>query len=244
MLSIRQGDCSASNRDERAERNGSRKGVTGYVHNRLFDADRVTLDLERYLEKTSAVSGSSGIGASSTDSGSNSDMPTTLVHSNVFGSNAHDPHIIITGLSCEQTKCHPRGNWETWPPRIDAATGALSRSQQMVNLPQTPVSQTHLSLRCIACLLWSLTGCTLFSAQEVIQLKEAVRLHETQDDVRRRLGRPHFTKLLPDGQTVWLYQVWTNTGGDLNGPGTRYCDLYRLLFDEKATLREWRHEDC
>ena len=114
----------------------------------------------------------------------------------------------------------------------------------MVNLTQKPTSRRNLGFRCIGCLLLCLTGCTLFSAQEVIQLKEAVKLHETQAEVQRRLGRPHFTKLLPNGQTVWVYQVWTNTGGDLNGPGTRYCDLYRLLFDEKATLREWRHHSC
>jgi hypothetical protein len=50
-----------------------------------------------------------------------------------------------------------------------------------------------------------------------------------------------FTKPLSNGETVWLYQIWTNTGGDLNGPGTSYCDQYSLRFDRHATLREWKH---
>lgn len=114
----------------------------------------------------------------------------------------------------------------------------------MLNLTQKPTSRRNPSLRCIGCLLLCLTGCTLFDEQEVIYLKEAEKLHETQNEVQRRLGLPHFTKLLPNGQTVWLYQIWTNTGGDLNGPGTSYCDLYRLRFDQQATLREWRHHSC
>ena len=43
---------------------------------------------------------------------------------------------------------------------------------------------------------------------------------------------------------VWLYHIWTNTGGDLNGPGTTFCDQYSLRFDREAILREWKHQGC
>lgn len=156
------------------------------------------------------------------------------------------PRLLLRGqIICMNRRSFTHGaNENMGVPGSQPPTERLAQSQQMLNLTQKPTSQMNLSLRCIGCLLWCLTGCTLFSAQEVIHLKEAVRLHETQDEVQRRLGRPHFTKPLPNGQMVWVYQVWTNTGEDLNGPRTRYCDLYRLLFDERAILRQWRHHSC
>jgi hypothetical protein len=102
----------------------------------------------------------------------------------------------------------------------------------------------HITVRCIGCLLIFLTGCALFQEEEVTYLKEAEQLHATQDEVKRRLGTPRVTKSIANGETVWLYQIWTNTGGDLNGPGTSYCDQYSLRFDRQATLREWKHQGC
>ncbi|BFU94091.1 MAG: hypothetical protein NTNFB02_08130 [Nitrospira sp.] len=96
----------------------------------------------------------------------------------------------------------------------------------------------------IASLLILLAGCALFEEEEVIYLKKAQRIHATQSEVKRRLGVPKVAQSLSNGETMWSYQVWTNTGGDLNGPGESYCDQYRLRFDRQATLREWTHDDC
>jgi hypothetical protein len=89
-----------------------------------------------------------------------------------------------------------------------------------------------------------LTGCGLFQEEEVVYLKKAMTSHATQDDVKRRLGIPQAARWLPNGETAWTYQVWTNTGGDLNGPGESYCDEYRLRFDRDAILRDWTHQGC
>ena len=94
------------------------------------------------------------------------------------------------------------------------------------------------------CLLMCLGGCGLFQQEEVVYLKEAEKLHATQDEVKRRLGNPRVTKALPNGDMVWLYHIWTNTGGDLNGPSTTFCDQYSLRFDREAILREWKHQGC
>lgn len=100
------------------------------------------------------------------------------------------------------------------------------------------------SVRFVARLLIVLAGCALFEEEEVIYLKKAQRLHATQAEVKRRLGVPKVTQSLSNGETLWRYQTWTNTGGDLNGPGETYCDQYSLRFDGQATLREWTHDDC
>lgn len=93
-------------------------------------------------------------------------------------------------------------------------------------------------------LLVMLAGCALFQAEEVTYLKEAERLHATQTDVKRRLGAPKFSHSLSSGETMWRYHIRTNTGGDLNGPGTSYCDQYDLRFDQKKILREWTRQAC
>lgn len=100
------------------------------------------------------------------------------------------------------------------------------------------------SVQCIGSLLMILTGCALFQEEEVVYLKKAMNLHATQADVRRQLGNPDSTQSLSSGETMWRYQIWTNTGGDLNGPGVSYCDQYALHFDQKGTLRGWIHQDC
>lgn len=89
-----------------------------------------------------------------------------------------------------------------------------------------------------------LTGCALFQEAEVIYLNKAKRHHDTQADVRRQLGAPKFTHTLSNGETIWRYRIWTNTGGDLNGPGTSYCDQYDLRFDQKEILRDWVRQGC
>ncbi len=87
-------------------------------------------------------------------------------------------------------------------------------------------------------------GCSLFQEEEVIYLTEAERLHVGQGEVRQRLGVPDVTQSLATGEILWTYRIWTNTGGDLNGPGTSYCDRYDLWFDRQATLRRWTHQAC
>lgn len=99
-------------------------------------------------------------------------------------------------------------------------------------------------VRLVGCLLVMLAGCALFQEEEVIYLNKAKRLHATQAEVKRRLGIPDVTQSLSNGETMWRYQIWTNTGGDLNGPGESYCDQYSLRFDRQATLREWTHQGC
>lgn len=99
-------------------------------------------------------------------------------------------------------------------------------------------------IRFVACPLIVLAGCALFEEEEVIYLNRATKLHATQADVKRRLGVPKDTQSLPNAETLWRYQIWTNTGGDLNGPGESYCDQYSLHFDRQALLRDWTHGDC
>lgn len=96
----------------------------------------------------------------------------------------------------------------------------------------------------VACPLIVLAGCALFEEQEVIYLNKALTVHATQADVKRRLGAPRDTESLPNAETLWRYQIWTNTGGDLNGPGESYCDQYSLRFDRQTILRGWTHSDC
>ncbi|MDF0643812.1 MAG: hypothetical protein P0111_07245 [Nitrospira sp.] len=100
------------------------------------------------------------------------------------------------------------------------------------------------SVEFVAYLSIVLAGCVLFEEEEVIYLNKAMEIHATQAEVKRRLGVPKDTQSLPNGETLWKYQVWTNTGGDLNGPGESYCDEYSLRFDRQAALREWTHHDC
>jgi hypothetical protein len=87
-----------------------------------------------------------------------------------------------------------------------------------------------------------LAGCALFEEQEVIYLQKAMCLHATQVDIKRELGRPPSTERLPNGETLWRYEIRKNTGGDLNGPGDTYCKRYTLRFDRQAILREWTQD--
>lgn len=111
-------------------------------------------------------------------------------------------------------------------------------------VPRNPGLWTNRIVGFVACLLIISAGCALFEEEEVIYLKKAKRLHVTQAEVKHRLGMPHAVQPLSNGETMWRYQIWTNTGGDLNGPGESYCDQYSLRFDRQATLREWTHHDC
>jgi hypothetical protein len=96
----------------------------------------------------------------------------------------------------------------------------------------------------VACLLIAPAGCALFEEEEVIYLKKALKAHATEAEIKRRLRVPKDSQSLPNGELLWKYQIWTNTGGDLNGPGQSYCDQYNLRFDRQGTLRDWTHEDC
>ena len=99
-------------------------------------------------------------------------------------------------------------------------------------------------LRRYACLLPMLAGCALFQSEEVIYLKDAKMRHATQAEIKQRLGVPKLVGPLSTGETAWRYQIWTNTGGDLNGPGRSYCDQYDLRFGSDNILRDWTHQAC
>ena len=100
------------------------------------------------------------------------------------------------------------------------------------------------NLRQYAWLLLMLTGCALIQSEEVTYLKDAKMRHATQAEVKQRLGAPKMVAPLSTGETAWRYQIWTNTGGDLNGPGRSYCDQYDLRFDSDNILRDWTHGAC
>ena len=116
------------------------------------------------------------------------------------------PRLLRRGqIICMNRRSFTHGaNENMGVPGSQPPTERLAQSQQMLNLTQKPTSQMNLSLRCIGCLLWCLTGCTLFSAQEVIHLKEAV----TSRDTRRgptTVGTPSLHEApaeWPDGVSV------------------------------------------
>ena len=136
------------------------------------------------------------------------------------------------------------------PDQVRSAEGTKSPEiRQPARLGSLLNKKSFQSIRGL--LLVLLAGCALFEEEEVIYLKKAVALHVTQAEVKQRLGMPRFTQSLPNGETLWRYQIRTNTGGDLNGPGESYCNQYTLRFDRQAILREWTHdgspwrlEDC
>lgn len=102
----------------------------------------------------------------------------------------------------------------------------------------------ELSVGRFVCTLMFLTGCALFQDEEVIYLNAAKENHATQADIKRRFGAPKFSGSLSNGESVWRYEIWTTTVGDLNGPGRSYCDQYDLRFDKNDILRDWTHRTC
>ena len=86
-------------------------------------------------------------------------------------------------------------------------------------------------------------GCATLQQEEVIYLTEAKRLHASQAQVKRRLGVPKFAHSLSSGETIWRSNLDEHRG-DLNGPGTSYCDQYDLRCDQKEILRDWTRHGC
>jgi hypothetical protein len=80
-------------------------------------------------------------------------------------------------------------------------------------------------------LLMMVAGCAMFRQEEVIHLTEAKRLHATQAHVKRRLGVPKFAHFLSRGD-LEISNLDEHTDGDLNGPGTSYCDQYAAFRSE------------
>jgi hypothetical protein len=93
----------------------------------------------------------------------------------------------------------------------------------------------------IAGLTVSLASCAILEAQETSYLRSA-KGRATQDEVQQRLGRPEETKVVPSGETMWVYRVrgW-QPGSRVNAPGA-WCDEYVLMFDNRLILRRWTHQ--
>ncbi len=60
----------------------------------------------------------------------------------------------------------------------------------------------------------------------------------TQDKIAQKLGPPHRTRPLEDGNTLWQYQ---HMGGY---EGSGFCREYILTFDQQKVLRNWSRQDC
>jgi len=62
-------------------------------------------------------------------------------------------------------------------------------------------------------------GCALFEEEKMIYLKNVKGLHVTQAEAEQPLGVPDAIQSLSNGEITRRYQIWTNTGGDLNWSG-------------------------
>jgi hypothetical protein len=78
---------------------------------------------------------------------------------------------------------------------------------------------------------FSLTACTPW---RIAYLRDSVN-RATQDEITTRLGPPHATRALANGETVWRYQSYQ---GDL------LCLEYILRFDQAGILRQWARQGC
>ncbi len=84
-------------------------------------------------------------------------------------------------------------------------------------------------------------GCTPWRATYLRAATNAA----TQDEIAQKLGPPHRTLLLEDGNTLWQYEyrgashtVYFGYGGS-----TR-CSEYILTFDQQKVLRNWSRQRC
>ena len=83
-----------------------------------------------------------------------------------------------------------------------------------------------------------MAGCGLFTSKETAYLRSAEN-HATQEEVRTQLGAPRTAAMLPDGESLWVYEIrdlepmsqssWSTLGS--------WCDEYRLTFDRSGILR-------
>ena len=87
------------------------------------------------------------------------------------------------------------------------------------------------------------TSCAAFVPKETHYL-ESAQNRATQDEVRQRLGAPHLTATGGAGESIWVYQIYTEDPGPNNPWGTAgtWCDEYVLTFDKGGILRQWTHK--
>jgi hypothetical protein len=87
-----------------------------------------------------------------------------------------------------------------------------------------------------------MAGCTLFLAKETRYLQSA-QDRATQEEVLKWLGTPRLTAATPDGESLWVYQIYEIAPGGQDTWSTRgsWCDEYVLTFDMEHILRHWTH---
>lgn len=94
----------------------------------------------------------------------------------------------------------------------------------------------YLTIILIIC--FSFTSCTPWRVDYLIQAINQA----TQDDITKRLGPPHFTRMLDSGEEVWTYQYSGVVVGQTGG--SSYCKEYILTFDKDKILRNWLRQNC
>jgi len=82
-----------------------------------------------------------------------------------------------------------------------------------------------------------LTAC----AWRATYLSEVVN-SATQDNVAKKLGPPHATHKLDNGETVWQYRHYRSSY--VEGTGGSRCREYILTFDPQRILRSWTRQRC
>jgi hypothetical protein len=87
------------------------------------------------------------------------------------------------------------------------------------------------------------TACAVLVPKETHYL-ETAQNRATQEEVRQRLGKPHQMATGKAGESIWVYQIYTEDPGPNNPWGTAgtWCDEYVLTFDKEGILRQWTHK--
>jgi len=91
------------------------------------------------------------------------------------------------------------------------------------------------------CALFTIS-CSRTTPWRVTYLEEVTN-KATQDEVTRRLGPPHRTTVLENGNLLWQYEhrgAWQHA----SGRGGTWCIEYLLTFDRQKILRKWISQDC
>ena len=73
-------------------------------------------------------------------------------------------------------------------------------------------------------------GCTPWRVTYLREVTNKV----TQDEIAQKLGPPHRTRLLGNGNTLWQYEY----------RGANWCREYILTFDQQKVLRNWSRQKC
>lgn len=90
----------------------------------------------------------------------------------------------------------------------------------------------------IVLICFSLCSCIRWRADYLQQVVNQA----TQDDITKRLGPPHFTRMLDSGEEVWTYQ-YSGVSGNQKTVSS-YCSEYILTFDHNKILRNWVRQTC